>query len=319
MKKSFLSAALVFGLVLVLGAAPVLAGGFPEKPIQLLIPFSPGGSADLLGRAIAKSAEKYLGQPVVAVNKPGGGGAVMYTALNNAKPDGYTVGWSSSGLMTVTNIGNVPFKYTAFNNLCRVGYSPMAIAVLASSPWQTFKELVEYAEKNPNKIKIGNAGTGSGTHLTAVMAMTAAGVTVVHVPLGAKRRVPSLLGGEVEAICVPLPEAAPQAQAGKVRILAMSTAERDAKFKDVPTFKELGYDVELDLFRGIAVPKAVPADVAAKLTEAFVKAAEDPDFKDVSVKKSFNVSPMTGDSLAEYFKTMDMHVNKAMKEAGLKE
>jgi tripartite-type tricarboxylate transporter receptor subunit TctC len=318
MIKTYLNAAMIIGLVLILGAAPALAGEFPEKPIQLLIPFGAGGSADLLGRAIANAAEKHLGQPVVAVNKPGGGGAVMYTALNNAKPDGYTVGWSSSGLMTVTAIGNVPFKYTAFNNLCRVGYSAMPIAVLSSSPWKTFKELVEYAKKNPGKIKIGNAGTGSGTHLTAAMAMSAADATVVHVPLGAKRRVPSLLGGEVEAICVPLPEAAPQVLAGKVRILAMSTVQRDAKFKEVPTFKELGYDVEMDLFRGIAVPNAVPAAVASKLTEAFVKAAEDAVFKDISDKKSFNISTMTGAPFSEYLKKMDIHVTNAMETAGVK-
>ena len=316
--KKFMRTILIISFVFVLGVSPSLAGEYPEKPIQLLIPFGAGGSADLLGRAIAKAAEKHLGQPVVAVNKPGGGGAVMYTALNSAKADGYTVGWSSSGLMTVTAIGNVPFKYTAFNNLCRLGYSAMPIAVLSSSPWNTFDELVDYAKKNPGKLKIGNAGTGSGTHLTAAMAMSAAKATVVHVPLGAKRRVPSLLGGEVEAICVPLPEAAPQAMAGKVRILAMSTNERDAKFNDVPTFKELGYDVEMDLFRGIAVPSGVPASVAAKLTDAFIKAADDPVFKDISMKKSFNINTMTGTPLATYLKKMDNHVINAMQAAGVK-
>ncbi len=317
MARKCLTLVLTMVLTLALGAAPAMAGGFPEKPVQLLIPFGAGGSADLLGRAIAKAAEKHLGQPVVAVNKPGGGGAVMYTALKNSKPDGYTVGWSSSGLMTVTNIGNVPFKYTAFNNLCRVGFSAMPIAVRADAPWKSFKEMVEYAKQNPMKIKIGNAGTGSGTHLTAVMAATAAGIQVIHVPLGAKRRVPSLLGGEVEAICVPLPEAAPQAMAGKVRILAMSTKERDAKFKDVPTFMELGYDVEMDLFRGLAVPAEVPADVAAKLTEAFLKAVEDATFKDISAKKSFNISAMKGDALVKYLQGMDKHIAGAMKAAGL--
>jgi tripartite-type tricarboxylate transporter receptor subunit TctC len=316
MARKSLTVILTIVLTLALGAATALAG-FPEKPIQLLIPFGAGGSADLLGRAIAKAAEKALGQPVVAVNKPGGGGAVMYTALKNSKPDGYTVGWSSSGLMTVTNIGNVPFKYTAFNNLCRVGFSAMPIAVRADAPWKSFKEMVEYAKANPMKIKIGNAGTGSGTHLTAVMATSAAGIKVVHVPLGAKRRVPSLLGGEVEAICVPLPEAAPQAMADKVRILAMSTKERDAKFKDVPTFIELGYDVEMDLFRGLAVPAEVPAEVAAKLTEAFLKAVKDETFKNISAKKSFNISTMKGDALAKYLEGMDKHIAGAMKAAGL--
>ncbi|HAK44808.1 MAG TPA: hypothetical protein DCO79_02650, partial [Spirochaeta sp.] len=186
------------------------APDFPTDAIDFLIPFGAGGSADLVGRAIASAAEKVLGEPVVPINKPGAGGGIMYAALEKSKNDGYTVGWNSTSVLTSSNIGNVPFKYDAFDNLCRIGYTSMPIAVRADSPWQTIEELTAYAKANPGAIKIGNAGTGSGTHLTAVLYEHAAGIKVVHVPLGAKRRVPSLLGGEVEAICVPLPEAAPQ-------------------------------------------------------------------------------------------------------------
>lgn len=290
---------------------------YPEKPIKFLIPFGVGGSADLMGRALASGTKPYLGQPIVPINRPGAGGGIMYTALKASKADGYTVGWNSTSLLTSTNIGNVPFKYTAFDNVCRIGYTAMPIAVRTDAPWKTFKEFVNYAKKNPGKIKIGNAGTGSGTHLTAVLVAKAAGINVIHVPLGAKRRVPSLLGGEVEAICVPLPEAAPQVMAGQIRLLAVSTAKRDPKFADIPSMQELGYPVVMELFRGISVPQGTPAGVIQKLASAFRKGAQDDTFKKIADKKGFNISFQDHKAFEKYLKVQNANVARAMKLAGL--
>ena len=290
---------------------------YPEKPINFLIPFGVGGSADLMGRALANAAKPYLGQPVVPINRPGAGGGIMYTALKESKSDGYTVGWNSTSLLTSTNIGNVPFKYNAFDNVCRIGFTAMPIAVLAKSPWKTFDDLVAYARANPGKIKIGNAGTGSGTHLTAVLAQVETGVKVVHVPLGAKRRVPSLLGGEVEAICVPLPEAAPQVKAGKLRLLVMSSSKRDPNFPDIPTLTELGYPVVMELFRGISLPKNTPASAVERLTDSFAKASQDPEFKKIAKAKGFNIDFMGPKEFASYLKEQDDIMAKGMKLGGL--
>ena len=295
----------------------IAADQYPTKPINLLIPFGAGGSADLMGRALANGTEGVLGQSIVAINRPGAGGGIMYTALKSSAADGYTVGWNSTSILTSTNIGNVPFKYTAFTQVCRIGFTSMPIVVRTDSPWKTFQEFIGYAKKNPGKIKIGNAGTGSGTHLTAVMLEKTAKVQVVHVPLGAKRRVPSLLGGEVEAICVPLPEAAPQVLGGKFRILAMSTEERDPTYKDVPTMKELGYPVVMELFRGISVPTGTPAAVTAKLEAAFKKGAQDPTFVSLAKKKGFNISFMGRAEFEKYIAVQNENVAKAMKLGGL--
>ena len=295
----------------------VAADEYPTKPINFLIPFGAGGSADLMGRALASGTEGVLGQSIVAINRPGAGGGIMYTALKGSAADGYTVGWNSTSILTSTNIGNVPFKYTAFTQVCRIGYTGMPIVVRTDSPWKTFQEFISYAKKNPGKIKIGNAGTGSGTHLTAVMLEKTAEVQVVHVPLGAKRRVPSLLGGEVEAICVPLPEAAPQVLGGKFRLLAMSTAERDPTFKEVPTMKELGYPIVMELFRGISVPAGTPAAVTAKLEAAFKKGAQDPTFVNLAKKKGFNISFMGTAEFEKYIAVQNENVAKAMKMGGL--
>jgi len=304
-------------LALVLGSGPVWAKDYPSKPINFLIPFGAGGSADLMGRALATGAEKFLGQPIVPINRPGAGGGIMYTALKSSAADGYTVGWNSTSILTSTNIGNVPFKYDAFDHVCRIGFTAMPMAVRTDSPWKTFQEFVDYAKKNPRKIKIGNAGTGSGTHLTAVLMEKVVGIQVIHVPLGAKRRVPSLLGKEVEAICVPLPEAAPQVKAGQFRILAMSTEERDPAFNDVPTMKELGYDAVMELFRGISLPKGTPASVLQKLEDAFSKGAQDAGFVKIAKQKGFNISFQGKAEFEKYIKIQNDNVAKAMKMGGL--
>ncbi len=303
----------VFGMI-----SAAVAADYPTKPVQMLIPFGAGGSADSMGRLIAKASEKYLGQNIVAVNKPGAGGGIMLTALHDAKPDGYTIGWGSTGILTATNIGNVPFKHDVFTHVARIGISAMPIAVRADAPWQTFEEFVAYAKENPNKIKIGNAGTGSATHLTPIFIEKALGLQFIHVPLGAQRRIPSLLGGEVEAICVPLPEVAGQAQAGKARVLVVPSTERDPAFPDVPTMKELGYDVVIELFRGISVPKGTPDDVIAKLEEAFKKGSEDPEFVEFSKKNGFNISFMGQKDFNSYVVPMDEKIAKVMEETGLK-
>jgi len=290
---------------------------YPSKPIEFLIPFGAGGSADLMGRALASGTEKVIGQPVVPVNKPGAGGGIMYTELKNANPDGYKVGWNSTSILTSTNIGNVPFDYTAFEHVCRVGFEGMALAVKADSPWKTFQDFVDFAKKNPGKVKIGNAGTGSGTHLAAVMMEKVPDIQAVHVPLGAQRRVSSLLGGEVEAICVPLPEAAPQVAAGAFRILATSTEARDPGFKDVPTLKELGYDVVIELFRGISVPKGTPQGVIKKLEEAFKKGSESEGFVKISNQYGFIIDFMGRDEFEKYMKVQNENIAKAMKLGGL--
>ncbi len=320
MKSKRVSIPCIAALVMVLSISFLYGESraeYPDKAIRFLIPFGVGGGADTIGRALAKSAEPSLGQPVACINRPGASGGIMYSALKASPADGYTVGWNSLSVLTTTNIGNVPFPYDAFEHVCRIGYTGMPIAVLVDSPWKTIGELVEYAKKNPGKLKIGNAGTGSGTHLISVLLEIEAGLNVVHVPLGAKRRVPGLLGREVEAICVPAPEAAGQVAAGKIRLLAMSTAQRDPNFPDIPTFTESGYPIVMDLFRGISVPKGTPADVVQKLESDFKKASESGLFRDVATKKGFTIGFQGAEEFGKYLEKQNGNIAKAMKISGL--
>jgi len=313
----------ILTLVMLVGlAAHVVAEGSPEKtyptkPADFLIPFGAGGSADSLGRSIAKAAEPYFGESFVPVNRPGGGGGVMYQALKNSPADGYTVGWNSTSVLTSTNIGNVPFGYDAFDHVCRIGYTSMPLAVRADSPYKTLQDFIDAAKKQPGQLIIGNAGTGSATHLTAVVFATTAGIEVTHVPYGAERRVPALLGGECAAIVVPLPEIAAHVAAGEARILAFPTTGRVPGYDNVPTMKEEGYDVVIELFRGISVPKGSPANVIAHLEDSFKKASEDPAFKKVADANGFLVDFMGHDEFEKYLAAQNTLIHQGMVAGGL--
>lgn len=313
------------GWILVLLAWAVLLGGqrvaqatdFPSKPIDFIIPFGAGGSADIEGRIIAKAAEKILGQPVVPINKPGAGGALAYTQVKNAAADGYTVVWTSTSLLTTTNMGNVDFRWDALDHVCRVSIQAMPLAVRKGSPWKTFKEFIDFAKANPGKVKIGNAGHGSGTHLAALAMAEMAGIKVIHVPLGSGKRIPSVLRGEVDMISVPTPEVAAQAKAGELVILAIPSEEADPTFPGVPTLKQVGVPMSMELFRGISVPKGTPQPVIQKLTDAFIKAAGDETFRKAGETGGYLVSTQGPEAFRKYVADQDPFIADMMKRAGV--
>lgn len=290
---------------------------FPEKAIQFIIPFGAGGGADIEGRLLAKGMAKVLGQPVIPVNKPGAGGSVTYTFVKNAKPDGYTVAWNSTSILTSTNIGNVSFTHNALDHVGRVEFQPMPFVVRADSKWKTFQEFVADCKKNPDKYKVANSSTGSATHLAAIAMTNAAGCKVIHLPLGIKRRNAGLLSGEADAMAAPLTGAIRLARAGKFRILAVPSLKRNAVIPDVPTLSELGYPTVIDLFRGLSVPKGTPAAVKAKLADAMTKAARSAAFTKLAKKKGFTIAPQNAAAFEAYLAKMNRDVIAIMKSAGI--
>ncbi|MBI3127973.1 MAG: tripartite tricarboxylate transporter substrate binding protein [Candidatus Tectomicrobia bacterium] len=290
---------------------------YPEKPIELIVPFAAGDSADVEGRLLAQEMTKALGKPVVPVNKEGAGGALAYTHVKNARPDGYTVMWNSISVLTTTNIGNVPFDHDAFDNIGRVEYQPMPFAVKADSRWKTFKDFVAECKQKPNTLKIANAGPGSGTHIAAVALANATGCKPIHVPVGVKRRNASVLSGEVDAMVGPLTGIIKLAQAKQIRILAVPSPRRNPLVPDAPTAKDLGYPVVIDLFRGLSVPKGTPAEVKDRLYKAMVAAAKSKAFQDFSKKAGFTVDVMDEKEFNPYLDEMDKLVKGILKEAGL--
>ncbi|MCC6610939.1 MAG: tripartite tricarboxylate transporter substrate binding protein [Burkholderiales bacterium] len=307
--------------VLVAVAAALLsfpaAAEFPDHPIDFIIPFGAGDGADIEGRVLATEMSKVLGVPVVPVNKPGAGGAVTYTNVKDAKPDGYTVAWNSTSLLTTTNIGNVDYDYNALDQIGQVEYQSMPFAVRADAPWKTMKDFAADCRKSPGKYKIANSTTGSGTHLAAIAIATAIGCDVIHLPVGAQRRNATVLSGEADAMVGPLTGLIRLAQAGKIRLLAIPSPQRNPLIPDVPTMKELGYDAELLLFRGLSVPKGTPRAVKEKLADAMTKAAHSKAFMDLAAKNGFTVDTLGVDAFEKVLAAEDVKVKAIMKAAGL--
>jgi len=299
------------------GFVPSALAEWPDKAIEFIIPFGAGGSADIEGRLLADEMGKILGQPVVPVNKPGGGGAVTYTYVKNAKPDGYTVAWNSTSILTTTNLGNVPFKHDALDHLGQVEFQPMPFAVKGDAPWKTLKEFAEYCRANPGKIIIANSGTGSATHLASLAMVNAMDCEVIHLPVGVKRRNATVLSGEADAMNAPVTASLNLARAGKIRLLAVPSSKRNAVIPDVPTAEEQGFDAIMDLFRGLSVPKGTPAEIKAKLYDAMVRAAHSKPFMALAAKKGFTVKTLTQEEFESMLEAEDAKVVAVMRKAGL--
>ena len=282
-------AALVLGLALC--ASPAVAQ-YPERAIEFVIPFDAGGSADIEGRLLAEEMSAVLGVTVAPVNRPGAGGALAYSYVNDAEPDGYTVMWTSTSILTITNLGNVPFGFDALDHIGRVEHQPLVFAVGADSPWSDIESLAWDCAGRDRPIRIANSGTGSTTHLGALAVMRAIGCEAVHLPIGTRRRNATVLSGEADAMVAPLTGALSLFRAGRLKLLATLGAERNAIIPDVPTALEQGVDVEFDLFRGLSVPEGTPAGVQARLADAMTRAASSDAFQRLADDLGLTVAPL---------------------------
>ncbi|MCY4459391.1 MAG: tripartite tricarboxylate transporter substrate binding protein [Albidovulum sp.] len=316
-KRAFINSVVAASAFAVAGAFGAARADYPEKPIEFIIPFGAGGGADIEGRLLATEMSRILGVNLIPINKVGGGGAVAYTYLKNAAPDGYTVAWNSTSILTTTNLGNVDYAYDAMDHVGRVEWQPMPFAVSGDARWDTFDEFVAECRDNPRSLKVSNSGSGSATHLAAIALMDAAGCEVTHLPVGIKRRNASVLSGEADAMIAPLTGAVNLTKAGKLKLLAMPSGSRNSVMPDVPTARELGYDIALDLFRGLSVPKGTPEDVKARLAEAMAQAARSEKFMDLAAQKGFTVDPLDSAAFDELLAADNETIETILKNADL--
>ncbi|MFA5912070.1 MAG: tripartite tricarboxylate transporter substrate binding protein [Burkholderiales bacterium] len=260
-------------------ATPAPAQQFPAKEVQIVIPYAPGGATDLVFRALAASAQKHLGKAIVVVNRAGGGGAVGFTEVAQARPDGYTLVSIITPVTILPHQVKTAFTYRSFEPIINVVQDPAMLQVRADAPWKTLNEFLDYARKNPGMITVGNSGAGGGVHLIALAFERAAGVKFNHIPFaGGGPSVTALLGGHVHAVSVSPPEGIAHVKAGKLRIMALFSEKRMADFPAVPTVREQGIDFAMGQWRGLAAPKGTPPAVISTLHDAFKKGMEDPAF-----------------------------------------
>ena len=268
---------------LAVSALPVRAqDAWPAKQMSMIVPFPPGGQADLAARPIAEALQRILGTTVIVDNRAGAGGAVGNGAAAKAAPDGNTM------LMTLSSLAVLPESSKLFGRpplyeveqlkpVARVLADPTLLAVPASSPWKTLAEFVEDAKKRPGVIPYGSSGPYGTLHVSMEMFAAAAGIKLVHVSYrGAGAALNDLLSGQVQALASAPGVLKQHADEGKIRVLANWGAKRVPAFPDVPTFMELGYkDVEFYIWAGLFVPSAVPEPVTQKLRAAMKQAMAD--------------------------------------------
>jgi tripartite-type tricarboxylate transporter receptor subunit TctC len=266
-------------------ATPAFAQDYPSRPVTLVNPFPPGGAVDVVGRPFAAALEPLFRQPVVVETKSGAAGAVGAQYAANAKPDGYTLLAhlpSISGFAAVDALFGRSPKFTRadFIPVARLTEGPMVLVVNDQQPYKTLKEFVDDAQQNPNKLIFSSSGLYGALHLPMALFMKAAGVQMRHLPTaGGGPAVTALLGNNAQALVSSLAAASAQMKAGKLRALACFSGKRAAAAPDVPTLKELGYDVEFSIWVGLFAPKATPEAIVTKVREETRKVVATEQFR----------------------------------------
>ena len=266
-------------------ALSATAQDYPTHPVTMVVPFPPGGVADITARPVAEAMGRFLQQPVIVENKAGAGGGVGMQYVARARPDGYTVLLALSSISIIPEadkiLGRDPmFALNQLVPIARFTADPTVLAVRADSPWKSVKDLVDAAKAAPGSIPYGSSGNYGTMHVPMEMLASAGNIKMLHVPFtGAGPAVVALLGGQVEALSTGPSSVMGHIKGGKVRVLATWGESRHPALPDVPTLKELGYDAQFSQWTGLFVPAGTPEPVIAKLREAARAAIEDPAFK----------------------------------------
>lgn len=310
--------ALLLASILMTGLLAQSKANFPKKPITVICPWSAGGGTDTILRSLSKEAEKTLGQTITVVNQTGGGGAVGHAAIMNARPDGYTVGMITFELNSLPPQGLIPFTFKDFDPIMRINTDGAALTVLKDAPFNSVKEFVEYAKAHPGEVTIGNSGPGSVWHIAAGLLAAKTGIDVKYVPYdGAAPAVTALVGGHITAVSVSVAEVQSQVKSGLLKIIGVMDTKRADIFPDVPTFKEQGYDVVMVTWRGLALPKKVPANIRKIIIDAYKKGFDSQDFKDFSKKVGLGLAYLNDKEFSTFLADNAKSVEATMDKLGL--
>jgi len=306
--------------------SPGIAPGesFPTRPIDLYIPFAPGGISDTMGRALGPKLGEVLGQPIVPVNKPGASGALAVALLAKSKADGYTILIVSNSSLTVVphfeNMGYNPLSDFTF--LCKTYDQTSMLVVPADSPFKNFQEVIDFAQKNPRKLKYGTWGQFSGVHI----AMEAIGLEKKiewgHVPFkGEGPVVPALLGKHID-LGVLAPGGVPHIKAGKLRLLLVLQGSRSKAFPEAPCFRDVGINFDgkgsSELMSGIIAPRNLSTAIRKKFEDALKEAVKSHEFLRASATLGLDPLFLPGDKFQKEIEAGNRYVGEVVKKIDLK-
>ncbi len=310
--------ALLVGIFLV----PALCWGasFPSKPITLVVPYSAGGGTDVQARALASVAEKYFDQPIVVVNKAGGGGAIGTAFVAGAKPDGHTLLFSVPAVLVIKPfMVKTTYTFDDLKPLMRVSDSPRILMARKNTPWKNFKEMDTYARENPGKVIYASAGTGTTTHIAMEGMALQSDLELTHIPFkGCAKAVAAVLGGHADLFRAIPSECYQYFDSGEAWPVAVFSSERLKELSQIPTLKELGVDFTDSSSRGLFVPEGVPQENFAILAEGFRKATEDPKLQELFAKLQERVSYLSGEEFETILRDQKDLYGKVLEKAGLK-
>lgn len=271
---------MVLAVFLAFSTGSASAQNFPKGPINYMNPFNPGGEVDIAARAMQPYLEKNLGVPIVINYLPGAGGALCWSKLSAAKPDGYTIGGFSIPhiILQPMFMKDVAFKSDDFVILSIVEYTPIGLGVKKDFKASTFKEFVEYCKANPGKVSCGGVGKFTGHHFATLQFMKLAGVKVNYVTFtGTSQVQTALMGGHIDAAFTNSTLLVSSKE--QIKVLAIGSPKRMSQLPEIPTFEELGYKMYPRIARGIMGPKAIPRDIQKRLEKAFLDTTSKPEFK----------------------------------------
>ncbi len=316
--KSVLRILMVLGIFVCM-AGPAQAADYPSKPVNMIMAFSAGGSSDVQARIMQKYWNKYCDQPWVFVYKPGAGGIIGFTEIARARKDGYNIGGLNMPHILLQNLAqNAQFDpVKSYEFICQVVNDPQCVTVLKSSPYKTLDQLLDHARKNPGKMTVGMSGPLSGHHLM-FLDFCKKFPDIKLVPVfykGAAEQNAALLGGEVDLMFGNLNDV--MRSIDEFTVLSLAAEHRNDFLPDVPTMKELGYDMVSDIRRYFAAPAGTGAKEMAYLRDIFRKICQDPDYLADMKKAGQPEEYLDGPDCVAYVKAQYEQATRMLTEAGL--
>lgn len=309
------------GIVLLVAMIPgglSAAQVWPEaRPVSIVVPFTAGGGTDIIARQIQRAIQRFTEAPIVIRNMPGAGSGIGTNEVLRARPDGHTLLLSGTHTVTATLQGLTAGTIIQLDHIASLNWDPFVIAVLEAAPYKTLQELIDAGKQAPGKITIGHAGVGALTHLTAEALNKAAGGPWTVVPFeGGARLIAGVLGNVVTSGVFSQSEV--QAQAGRLRPLAVTSLRRTTLFPAVPTTTELGYkNIPQGSFRAISGPKGIPMEVRRAIASSVARAMNDPHWIQFARESGLVKTYMANEELERYFAVLTLDLSKLLRQVGL--